>query len=59
MRDYADILEVIAEALSPDDIIDRLGISSEDLCDRLADDIANKLGEFEDVYSAGEYDDAL
>ena len=59
MRDYSDILETIAEALSPDEIIDRLGISSENLCDRLADDIANKLGEFEDVYSAGEYDDAL
>ena len=57
--DYADILERIAEALGPDEIVDRLGISSLDLVDVLADHIEKKLWEFEDVYSAGEYDDAL
>lgn len=59
VRDYSDILECISEALSPDEIIDRLGLSSVELCDKLSEDIARKLGEFEDVYSAGDYDDPL
>lgn len=54
MRNFADILQSIAEALSPDEVVDRLGISSEDLCNQLADEIEAKLDEFEDIYYDGD-----
>jgi AraC-like DNA-binding protein len=50
MQNFTDILEHISEALDPEDIVDRLGISSKELCDKLADEIEAKIEAFEDVY---------
>lgn len=49
MRDFTDILESISEALDPEEVIDRLGISSQDLCNSLADEIEANLDKFYDV----------
>lgn len=53
----ADILEKIAESVDPDDIIDRLQLTSEQLTQMLSDVIMDNLEVFDDVIELEEDDD--
>ena len=44
-----DVLQKIATSLDPDEIIDRLGMTSEALCELIGDKILDNLSEFDDV----------
>ena len=44
-----DILDKISERCDPDEILDRLGINSEELVQILATQIFSKLGSFDDI----------
>lgn len=46
----ADILRKISDALEIEEIVERLELDSEELCDILADKIADNLEAFEDIY---------
>jgi AraC-like DNA-binding protein len=52
-----DILQHIADALDVEDIIDRLGLSSEEVCKHFHREIMNNLEAFDDVYSEDEADE--
>jgi hypothetical protein len=47
--ELSDLLQQIAHTLNPDDIIDRLNISSLELVETFADQIAENLEVFDDI----------
>jgi len=53
-KDLADVLVQIRERVDPEELIDRLGLSTEELCDILVDHIGEKLYKFEDIYDEQE-----
>lgn len=57
MRDFTDILETISNTLDPEEIVERLGISSVDLCDALADQIEDNLQRFYDLIGEEDNDE--
>jgi hypothetical protein len=51
-----DIMTLIADHLDPEEIIDRLEITSEELCELLEDRILANLEQFEDIYSETDFE---
>lgn len=49
-----DILDAISDRCDPDEIIERLNLSSSDLCELLREVILDYLGNFEDILEEGE-----
>lgn len=52
--DVSDIVEKIKDRLDPEELIDRLGLTTEELCDILIDYIEEKLTRFSDIYEEDE-----
>lgn len=46
---FVDVLNKIASSIDPDELVDRLNLSTEDLCELLADQIAENLNKFDDI----------
>ena len=44
-----DLLIKIKDSMDPEELIDRLGLSTDELCDILIDYIEERLDKFEDV----------
>ena len=51
-KNIGDILDQIRDRIDPEELVDRLGLTTEELCDILVDQIAEKLEKFEDIYDA-------
>jgi len=47
----SDIMQRIADTLDPEEIIDRLGMTSETICVQLQVAIMSNLDAFDDIYS--------
>ena len=53
-KNIGDILIQIKDRLDPDELVDRLGLTTEELCDVLVDYISDNLDKFEDIYNEEE-----
>jgi hypothetical protein len=49
MMDKTEILQYITDKVDPDDLVDRLGFSTEDLMERLKSDVLSNLHLFADL----------
>ena len=45
-----DVLRCIKEKVDPEELVDILGLTTEELCEYLAEEINSKIERFEDIY---------
>ena len=52
-----EIIRRISDGIDPDDLVDRLGLETEDIVRKFFDNILDNLDDFEDVLMIGDEDE--